>query len=294
MHTGSQDLSHGSTSVRSISSTASPAGTRVHRFNRKGCNNPASNPTLCATLADYKPDKAINYELGTKLGLLDRRIQINLAAYRIDWKDIQISVFNQNVSNQTFTANLADARIYGLEGDIAFRATDELTFNTGFSYNDSKLTADKLRAFGLNALVPLGSPLALSPKFQGNARLRYEKELDSGLRPYAQVGFHFAGKTIASDVANTDVLYSGATATINGVVVRPGDTITPLPSAFRQPSYRTFSAAIGASKDTWTLELFGENLGNSRPQLFTSGNDGNVRVTTSRPLTIGLRTSFKM
>ncbi len=269
-------------------------GLRPGGFNRKGCNNPASNPSLCTTLADYRPDKATNYELGAKLGLFDRRLQINLAAYRIDWKDIQISVFNQNVSNQTFTANLADARIYGLEGDIAFRATQELTFNTGFSYNDSKLTADKLRAAGLNALVPLGSPLALSPKFQGNVRARYEKELDSGLKPFVQAGFHFAGKTIASVVDNTSVLYTGANSTINGVLVVAGDVVTPLPSAFKQPSYRTFSAAVGASKDNWTVELFGENLGNARPKLFTSGNDGNVRVTTSRPLTIGLRASFTM
>ena len=269
-------------------------GLRPGGFNRKGCNNPASNPTLCATLAIYEPDTAKNYEVGAKLGLFDRRLQINLAAYRIDWKDIQISVFNQNVSNQTFTANLADARINGLEGDIAFRATPELTFNSGFSYNDSKLVADKLREAGLNALVPLGSPLALSPKFQGNVRARYEKELSSGLKPFVQVGFHFAGKTIASVVDNTSVLYSGANSTINGVLVKAGDVVTPLPSAFSQPSYRTFSASVGASKDSWTVELFGENLGNARPKLFTSGNDGNVRVTTSRPLTIGLRASFTM
>jgi outer membrane receptor protein involved in Fe transport len=269
-------------------------GLRPGGFNRKGCNNPASNPTLCATLARYAPDKATNYEFGAKLGLLDRRLQINLAAYRIDWKDIQISVFNQNVSNQTFTANLADARINGLEGDITLRATQELTISSGFSYNDSKLTADKLRQAGLNALVPLGSPLALSPKFQGNVRMRYETELASGLKPFVQVGAAWAGKTIASDVDNTSVLYGGANATINGVLVRAGDVITPLPSAFKQPGYHTFSAALGVSKDTWSLELFGENLGNARPQLFTSGNDGNVRVTTSRPLSVGLRASFKM
>jgi iron complex outermembrane recepter protein len=273
-------------------------GLRPGGFNRKGCNSgtgfAARNPALCATLASYEPDKAKNYEIGTKLGLLDRRLQINLAAYRIDWKDIQISVFNQNVSNQTFTANLADARINGVEGDFTLRATQELTINSGFSYNDSKLTADKLRQAGLNALVPLGSPLSLSPKFQGNVRVRYEKELESGLKPFVQVGVNWAGRTIASVVDNTSVLYTGANSTINGVLVTEGTVITPLPSAFKQPGYHTFNAAIGVSKDQWSLELFGENLGNARPQLFTSGNDGNVRTTTTRPLSIGLRASFKM
>jgi iron complex outermembrane recepter protein len=271
-------------------------GLRPGGFNRRGCNGgfAAANPTLCATLARYEPDKATNYELGAKLGLLDRRLQINLAAYKIDWKDIQIAVFNQNVSNQTFNANLADARIYGLEGDIALRATRELTFNTGFSYNDSKLTADKLRSAGLNALVPIGSPLALSPKFQGNVRLRYETELQSGLKPFIQVGMAFAGKTLASTVDNTNVNYRGAAATINGVLIRPGDPVTLLPSAFKQRGYETFSMAYGVSKDEWSIEFYGENLSNARPELFTSGNDGNVRVTTSRPLSVGMRFSYKM
>jgi hypothetical protein len=104
----------------------------------------------------------------------------------------------------------------------------------------------------------------------------------------------FAGKTIASAVDNTNVNYRGDPATINGVLVRPGDAITLLPSAFKQPGYETFSASVGASKDDWTIELFGENLGNARPQLFTSGNDGNVRVTTTRPLSAGIRFSYKM
>jgi outer membrane receptor protein involved in Fe transport len=140
-------------------------GMRPGGFNRKGCNSgfAAANAGLCATLARYEPDEATNYELGAKLGLLDRRLQINLAAYRIDWTDIQIAVFNQNVSNQTFNSNLADARINGIEGDIAFRATPELTLNTGFSYNDSELTKDKLRAAGLNALVPIGCSLTKAP-----------------------------------------------------------------------------------------------------------------------------------
>ena len=271
-------------------------GLRPGGFNRRGCNGgfATANPALCATLSRYQPDKATNYELGAKLGLFDRRLQINLAAYRIDWKEIQVAVFNQNISNQTFNTNLADARIYGLEGDIALRATPELTINSGFSYNDSKLTTDRLRQAGLNVLVPLGSPLALSPKFQGNIRARYEKELASGLRPFIQGGFTFTGKTISSIVDNVDILYRGAAATINGVLVRPGDRVGPIPFSFKQRGYQTFSASVGVSKDQWSAELFAENISDARPELFRSGNDGNVRTTTSRPRTIGLRASFKM
>ncbi len=285
-------------------------GLRPGGFNRNGCRNTtflAANPGLCSTLSRYAPDTAVNYEIGAKLGLFDRRVQLNLSAYRIDWSDIQIATFNQNVSNQTFNTNLADARIYGLEGDITIRATNELTINSGFSFNDSDITRDLLREAGLNTLNPVGSPLALSPKLQGNVRVRYEKELSSGLRPFGQVAFNFVGKSVSSVVNNVDILYTGAPVTINGVNVTPGTprsptnpvaipatSIVPIPISFPQRAYQTISASFGVSKDNWTVELFGENLSDARPELFRSGNDGNVRTTTSRPRTIGLRASFKM
>jgi outer membrane receptor protein involved in Fe transport len=48
------------------------------------------------------------------------------------------------------------------------------------------------------------------------------------------------------------------------------------------------------SKDQWRVELFGENLTDERPEIYTSQNDGEVRTTTSRPMTVGLRFSYKM
>ena len=127
--------------------------------------------------------------------------------------------------------------------------------------------------------------------------------MPSGLKPFVAAGVHYVGSTITSDIANTNILYTGCnapynhcgqTSTINGVVVHPGDPIQLQPSSFAQPSYTTFEASFGVSMDNWSLTVFGENLGDKRPQLFTSANDGEKRVTTSRPRTIGMRVSYKM
>ena len=242
-----------------------------------------------------------NYEIGGKFSLLDRTLQVNLAAYQIDWTNIQQTIFDQNISNQTFTANFTDARIRGVEGDITWRATSNFTINSAFSYNDSKLTAYRRTTTVLN---PLGSPLSLSPKFQGNIRARYETELSSGLKPFVQVGFHYVGKSISSVFNNVDIKLPTFNATkgyvaqvpitYNGVVVKPGDVVAPFPASLPQKSYSTLSASFGVSKDNWGIEIFGENLTDERPELFKSGNDGELRVTTSRPLSVGLRVSFNM
>ena len=262
---------------------------------------------ICPTNADfvrlgtYVPDKVQNYEVGGKFSLLNRQLQVNVAAYQIDWSNIQITVFDQNISNQTFTTNLVDARIRGLEGDVTWRATPDLTFNSAFSYNDSELTKYRKNT---TVLRPLGGPLALSPKFQFNARLYWEKELSSGLTPFAQIGFHYVGKSISDVIDNVDIRYQSSNPTLgyaasipvtyNGVLVRPGDVIAPIQAAQKLDSYSTIAASFGVSKDEWRLELFGDNLTDERPELYKSGNDGELRTTTSRPRTIGLRFSYKI
>jgi iron complex outermembrane recepter protein len=279
-------------------------GFRPGGFNRRPCRVPSA---ICPTNADfvrlgtYVPDKVQNYEIGGKFSLLDRRLQLNLAAYQIDWSNIQITVFDQNISNQTFTTNLIDARIRGLEGDLTWRATPEITLNSAFSYNDSELTKYRKNT---TVLRPLGGPLALSPKFQFNARLHWEKELSSGLMPFAQVGFHYVGKSISDVIDNVDIRYQSSNPTLgyaasvpvtyNGVLVRPGDVIAPIPAAQQLDSYSTIAASFGVSKDEWRIEIFGDNLTDERPELYKSGNDGELRTTTSRPRTIGLRFSYKI
>ncbi len=273
-------------------------GFRPGGFNRKPCNvvTPA-----CNSLKQYAPDKVNNYEIGGKFALLDRTLQVNVAAYQIDWTNIQQTVFDQNISNQTFTANFSDGRIKGVEGDVTWRATSELTFNSAFSFNDSELSAYRRQTTILN---PLGSPLALSPKFQGNLRLRYETELSSGLRPFFSAGAHYVGSSISSVFSNVDLRLQDLNPTVgyesqipvtyNGVSLKAGDVIAPLGGSQDQASYTTFNMSFGASKDEWGIEAFVENLTNQRPELFKSGNDGELRITTSRPFTAGLRFSYKM
>ena len=279
-------------------------GFRPGGFNRRPCRVPSA---ICPTNADfvrlgtYIPDKVANYEIGGKFALFNRRMQLNIAAYQIDWSNIQITVFDQNISNQTFTTNLLDARIKGIEGDLTWRATPELTLNSAFSFNDSEMLRYRKNT---TVLRPLGGPLALSPKFQFNARLHWEKELASGLTPFVGVSFHHVGKSISDVIDNVDIRYQSSNPTLgyaastpvlyNGVLVRPGDVVVPLPAAQQLASYSTFAASFGVSKDEWRIEVFGDNLTDERPELYKNGNDGELRTTTSRPRTLGLRFSYKM
>jgi len=61
---------------------------------------------------------------------------------------------------------------------------------------------------------------------------------------------------------------------------------------FKQQSYDTIDGAVGVSGDGWTFELFGENLTDERAELFINALDTDLRVTTNRPRTFGIRLSY--
>jgi iron complex outermembrane receptor protein len=242
-------------------------GYRPGGFNRIGrVADPNPQSPKVAIPFGYDSDTVKNYELGAKMSLFDHTVVLNLAAYHINWKDIQVSIYQPSLFFLTFAANAADAKINGIEGDLTVQPTRGLTINAAASYNKSELTRGQLGLVQLITLVPLGSQLALSPEFQGNLRARYEHELDGGLKAYGQASMHYVGSSHTSINRGADY---------------------PL------RSYTTGDAAIGINKAEWNAELYVENLSDARPDIYINASDRVARTTTIRPRTIGLRVAYK-
>jgi hypothetical protein len=64
-------------------------------------------------------------------------------------------------------------------------------------------------------------------------------------------------------------------------------------TAYDLPGFTTFDAALGAGKDAWLVQVYGENLTDTRAQLYANYTQWYKGVTVSRPRTIGLRLSYK-
>jgi len=83
----------------------------------------------------YDPEKLTSYELGLKSELLDRRLRANLAAYYMDYKDLQTQTFQDGV--QRFE-NAGKARIWGWEAEFTAVPTDGLTLEANVGYQNFK------------------------------------------------------------------------------------------------------------------------------------------------------------
>ena len=83
----------------------------------------------------YDPEKLTSYELGLKTELFDRRLRANLAAYYMDYKDLQTQTFQDGV--QRFE-NAGKARIWGWEAEFTAVPTDGLTLEANVGYQKFK------------------------------------------------------------------------------------------------------------------------------------------------------------
>jgi len=209
----------------------------------------------------YVSDEVTNLELGWKSTLLDGAMRLNGSIYRIDWDGVQIGITDFEISVITFTTNAADARILGFEGDVTWAPNENLTLGGAWSFNDTEMTRVPE---GVTDIAGPGSNLALAPELQFNVSARYQWTM--GERdPYAQLVYAFTDDQFSSIVVD---------------------------NRFQQDSYHTVDAALGVDMENLTVELFGENLTDERAELFVNSLDTDLRITTNRPRTIGVRLSW--
>ncbi len=257
----------------------------------------------------FQPDTLTNYEVGFKTEFLGHRLLINGSAYREDWKNVQTALFNPGVlGNLTLATNGADYRVNGAELQSTWRATQELSLIGSISYNDAKqidspcLTVNNPALGNLvgscitsyfspvtlsqkqivNALGTPDTPTAYSPKVQANLRARYDWTMND-YQWFGQLGVIYVGSMFNN--TNTDPSVNGDSSAINNI----NTTLF----RFHMDSYTTYDASFGVAKDAWSLQVFGQNLGNSNASTFTSTAQFVKTEVPLRPRVLGLRIGMK-
>jgi outer membrane receptor protein involved in Fe transport len=221
----------------------------------------------------YLSDNLVNNEIGVKTELLDHRLQLNASIYQMDWKDVQLPLFDPvHLGNTTFDVNGPTYRVRGLELQFVARVTEGLTVQGSSSWNSSEQTsapclisnrvaANNPTPIGqcitqikglpyTNPYGVLGTRAPFSPPWQFNVRARYDWMV-VGYNAFASVG-----ASHVSSMSNEPASFPNG----NDPAQNP-PTTTLL--RYQIPGYTTYDATIGAAKDNWTVQLTGNNLGNS-------------------------------
>lgn len=225
---------------------------------RPGGFNRTDNPVTPKT---YVSDEVTNLELGWKTTLLDGTLRFNGSVYQIDWDSLQVGITDFAISVITFTTNAADAEIKGFEGDLTWLPTDNLILGAAWSFNSTEMV--RVPA-GVSDIAGPGSDLALAPELQFNISGRYQWE-------------------VGDKDAHAQLVYAYTDDQFSSIVVA---------NRFQQDSYDAVDGALGISTENWTAELFAENITDERAELFINALDTDLRITTNRPRTVGIRFSY--
>jgi outer membrane receptor protein involved in Fe transport len=135
-------------------------------------------------------DKLTNYEVGLKGRWLGGDLTANIAAYYIDWSNIQVQA-NRVSDTLQFATNIGGAESYGVEFELAARPFQGLSLIFNGSINEAKVT-DLTASEAAISGATVGTRLA-SPHLQGSATIRYDFPLSPRANGWAAINVSHVG-----------------------------------------------------------------------------------------------------
>lgn len=259
-------------------------------------------------------DDLDNYELGMKADFLGNTLRLNATAYYSEIANLQTSRFDPtNISFLWFADNVGDAEITGIDGDFIWAATDRFTLAGAFSVLDTEMTRLNPELVGIAA--PVGSDLPFAADFSANLRARYDFDIApigglNGLMGYVTAAIAYTGESVAGVKMDAyvaeDTLQRVYQVDGSGLGIRheadvflgaaPGTDLINEPDVpggrFVQGDYAIANVAFGVIKDTWSAELFIDNVADENAAMYVDTQNFTPKVVTNRPRSVGLRLSY--
>jgi iron complex outermembrane recepter protein len=247
-------------------------------INLNGLPFRADGVTVATELAQVKPERVNHFEVGAKTQFWDRRVTVNLTAYRTDVDDYQTTVTNGAIGIvRGYLAN-ADIRIQGFEGEISLRPTARFTSYFNFAYNDGKY-----RRFP-------DAPVA--PEFSGGSAQSIDIS-GQQLPGISKWALAWGGEANLPVGGNDGQVYIGTDASYRSSF---SSNATPSPY-FRVDAYSIANVRAGyRNGDDWNIFGWVKNAFDTNYVEFLSnqpGNNGLVVAQLGDPRTYGITVAKK-
>ena len=222
----------------------------------------------------YESDTLINNEIGFKSEWLEHRVQVNLSAYQMDWKNVQLPLFDPvHLGNTTFDINGPTYRIKGIELQLVARLFEGFTIQGSSAWNSSEQT---------NApCLPSNNPAGVEPDAAG--RVHHPGQGSAVHQPVRRArhagavlaGHHVqpAGALRLVDAGRLQRLRLGRcqphriaeqpAAELPGRQRSGAEPADHDAAAVRDPGVHDLRRGHRRAKDNWTASITAQNLSNS-------------------------------
>jgi iron complex outermembrane recepter protein len=201
----------------------------------------------------FESDSLWNYEIGSKNAFFQNRVNVNSAIYYIEWEDIQVPGVIDGVQQRWIT-NAGSAEIKGAEIEVSAVPAQGWFINAFASYNDATLSEPAVNQ-------PKGTRLPQVAEWKYGVGVQYQFPLFNGLQGRVRADYSYLDEQPANLSRTSPMVPDYSLVNLRGVI----------------------------EADTWSVELFADNVTNEYASLgFDPGYLGSFR---NRPRTIGLRMS---
>lgn len=238
-------------------------------------------PFICNAV---QPETIDAFEVGAKYSAFG--LSAELGAFYYDYKNLQVSLYRAGTAE---VVNAAQSEIYGLDGQLQYRVSDNLDIQLGAAWTHARYKefanapiytpctsqpADVQAACLASgtSFVIIGQnlsnvPMQRTPEFTGNIGVRYSVDLAGG-----ELG-------LSGNLYHSSEVFFGPSGT-----------------QFRQGSYQTLAlrAAWTDPTERFTVALWGENITNSRFRVGAQYTNYGIGANWNKPATYGVDIRARM
>jgi iron complex outermembrane receptor protein len=181
------------------------------------------------------------FEFGVRSELFDNRLRANLTYFIQDLNDLQFSFVTDPVTGARAVGNAAEGEVDGIEAELIWDATYNLSFDLTLGTLNSELTAADPSVGG-----EIGQDLERSPELKYNLGMSYDMDLNSG-----------GSLSLRVDYSYTDEI-------LQAIPVRDRTIL---------PDYSLLSAnlAYTPASEKWKMSLYGTNITDEEYFTFAAG-----------------------
>nr|WP_298727201.1 TonB-dependent receptor [uncultured Steroidobacter sp.] len=266
-------------------------------FRLGGINDPL-NVTLCSDddLVTYggqptfRDEKVLNYELGAKTLLADRKVTLNASLFYSDISDLQVIADAGSCSSRIVLNAEAEAK--GAEVELFARPSEHWDFGVSATYVQAEITRSRFDAGGAPiAGIRDGNRLPTSPEFQAAATATYNWAFTPSLDGFVNLTYQHVGSSYTQLADQEPTTGCVGCAGAPGFFPFGAPTISEFTFQPELPSYDIGNLRFGVKTGAWEAAAFVNNLWDERALLSLDRERGfraRVGYLTNMPRTYGM------
>ena len=205
----------------------------------------------------FDSDTLWNYELGSKMNILDERVTASAATYFSVWRNAQTDQVGSDGS--FYIVNAGTVNDVGFEFELNVRLSEHLSLQGNFSWNNTTFINPNPILVQSEGVLPAAPPVTF-----GLSGI-YSIPIEEGLEAFLSFDYGYVGQSRLGFDENNSPAMGG---------------------------YGLANVRIGVRRGEWEAVLFVNNIGNEDANTFAFGNPfdvGTVRqITPPRPRTVGV------